>query len=586
MKTTRHYRWRLAAIIMALSVISAACGSSDNNASPTNTSTTTSVQSGEVGDDDDADLQADYGGKIVVGVETETNHFDPKLAELAAPGSMIGIAIYDPLIAIDANGDFSPFLAESIEPNDELTEWTLTLRPDVTFHDGTALNADALKWNWDNLHFGEEMRNRGSLVNAKAQDLVVVDDLTVKYILSGPNAGFPDQLRGYPGLPVSPTAYEADPEGFGNHPVGTGPFEFVSWTRDDRLVVKRNPNYWMSAPNGDQLPYLDEIEFRVIPDDESRTASLASNDIQVIQTLRGPSIKRVLELVDEDGFEASLHIGNQSSITVVNTLAPPLDDVRIRRALAYANNAEAMAKVRDDDGLTPPANGFFSKDSPWYSAEAVADYPGANGPDPDAARELIEEYRNDPARSDGQAPGAPIQIDYICQPDPTLLQGAQLLQSLWSEVGVEVHLTQTDQATMISRVVGSADTEPPFKGDFQTACFRASGGDGDPFTNLQGYFGPVATTAGNFSNLTDPRIDAALTELRENVDFTTRYEAVEEISRVTSELVPYIWNVGTPTLVGYRDDVHGIPDWTFPDGTPGTGTPGSVARFTHTFIAK
>lgn len=586
MHTKRRAWWRLAAAVLALGLVAAACGNNDSDSSPPTDSSTTSIRSGEIGNDDDQASEPEYGGKIVVGVETETNHFDPKLAELAAPGSMIALTFFDPLVAIDAEGNFEPFLAESLEANDDLTEWTLTLREGVQFHDGTPLDAEALKWNWDNLHFAEGARNRGGLVNAGVTGMEIVDDMTVMYTLSGPNAGFPDQLRTYPGLPVSPTAYEADPEGFGNHPVGTGPFEFVSWTRDDRLVVKRNENYWLSDSDGNQLPYLDEIEFRVIPDDESRTASLASDDIQVIQTLRGPSIKRVLAMVDKGGFEASLYIGNESSITVINTLSPPLDDIRIRRALAFANDSEAMAKVRDDDGLTPPANGFFSEDSPWYSAEAVADYPGANGPDPEAAKELVEQYRNDPERSDNKPAGADIEIEYICQPDPTLLQGAQLLQNLWGNVGIDVHLVQLDQATMISRVVGTADTDPPFRGDFQTTCFRASGGEGDPFTNLRGYFGPVETTAGNFSNLTDPRIDEALTKFRETTDFAERYAAIEEVSRVTSELVPYIWNVGTPTLVGYREDVVGIPDWTFPDGTKGNGTPGSIARFTQAYIEK
>ncbi|MFA5565069.1 MAG: ABC transporter substrate-binding protein [Acidimicrobiia bacterium] len=582
----RRLGLRLLAVLMSLAVFGAACGSDNGDKESGSNTPSTAIQPGKTGGDENQDVEASYGGKIVVGVETETDEWDPKSGTFTAPGAMIALSFYDPLIALDPEGRFRPFLAESMEPNEDLSEWTLTLREGVQFHDGTTLDAEALKWNWDNLHFAEGVRNRGTLLNAGTTGMEIVDDLTVKYTLSGPNAAFPEYLRSYVGYPVSPTAYEADPEGFGNHPVGTGPFEFVSWSRDDRLVVKRNENYWQTAVNGDQLPYLDGIEFRVIPDDQSRTAALSADDIQVIQTLRGPSIKKVLGMVEDGGFEASLYAGNQSSNSLLNTLSPPLDDLRIRQALAYVNDRDAIAKVRDDDGLVPLANGFFSEDSPWFSAEAVADYPGASELNPERATELVEEYRADPDRSDGKAPGDPINIVYQCQPDPSLMQTAQLLQNQWQGIGIDLELIQVDQATMVANVVGSADTDPPRKGTFQIACWRSSGGEGDPLLNMLAYFGPSDTTPGNVSNFTDPRIDDALVRLRESSAFSDRYEAMAEISTVVSEQVPHIWNSGTPTLIGYRKDVLGIPDWLFPDGTEGTGTPDGIARYYTAFIAK
>src|SRR5690606_16784767 len=108
------------------------------------------------------------------------------------------------------------------------------------------------------------------------------------------------------------------------------------------------------------------------------------------------------------------------------------------------------------------------------------DYPGVNGRDPERATELVEEYKNDPDRSDGKAPGDPVTIPYQCQPDPSLLQAAQLLQGLYDEIGITLELEQVDQATMVSNVVGGADNSPPFSGNFVTTCFRAGGGDGDP----------------------------------------------------------------------------------------------------------
>ncbi|MFA5565070.1 MAG: ABC transporter substrate-binding protein [Acidimicrobiia bacterium] len=576
---------RLLALMAALAIVAGACGGNDNDDASSGGTSTTKPSGGETSEPEE-EVSPSYGGKIVVGVETETNEWTPGKGSFAAPGTIIALSIYDPLVNLDANGLYKPFLAESLEANDELTEWTVTLREGVQFHDGTPLDAETLKWNFDTLHFAEGARNRGTLVNAGVTGMEIVDDLTVKYVLSEPNAGFPDLIRANIGYPISREAYEADPEGFGNRPVGTGPFEFVSWTRDDRLVVKRNENYWMTAANGDQLPYLDGIEFRVIPDDESRVAALAADDIQMIQSLRGPSIKRVLSMMDSGGFDGALSAGNQSSVTMINTLVPPLDDVRIRRALAYANDQDAMARVRDDDGLVPNAIGAFAEDSPWFSREAMVDYPGIDGANPERAAELVEEYKADPDRSDGKPVGAAVTATYECQPDPSLLQGAQLLQSLWGEIGIDLELIQVDQATMIAHVVGTADTDPPFKGNFMLACYRAGAGESDPLTYFRGAFGPVATTASNPSNLTDPRIDEALEVLATNTDFEVRFEAVSEINRVTSELVPYVWNVGTPTMVGYRDDIKGVTSWLLPDGSPGTGADYGYARFYNIFIQR
>ncbi|QGG93662.1 ABC transporter substrate-binding protein [Actinomarinicola tropica] len=588
MRHSRRQLWRVLAVLAALGLLAAACGDDDGGGEES--SDTTMLQSGEAGGDEeggDEDAPApQYGGKLVVGIEAETNTYDPVEGQFSNPGLTVALSLYDPLVGLDENGEFRPFLAESLEANEDLTEWTVGLRDGVQFHDGTPLDAETLKWNFDTLHYPTDSRNRADLDSFGVTGMEIVDDMTVRYTLSEPNAAFPDLLRGDIGWPVSRQAWESmGQEAFGQAPVGTGPFVFESWTRDDRLIVTRNENYWFTDEEGNQLPYLDEIEFRPIPDDDSRIASLQSDDIQVMQTLRGPSVKAVLEMVDAGTHGANLFVGNTSSVTVINTLNPPLDDLRIRQALAYSNDQEAMAAVRNDDGLVPPANGFFSQDSPWYSADAVADYPGANGQDLEAARALVQEYIDDPERSDGKAPGEPVVIPYECQPDPSLVAGAQLLQSIWGDIGIELELEQVEQAAMITNVVGGADTDPPFRGNFDLACFRAGGGDGDPLTSLQSFFGAVPSTPGNFTNFTDPEVDAALDQLRTSAEFEDRYAAIETISRITAEQVPVVWNVATPTLVGYREDVHGIPTWGFPDGTGGTGTPGATVRWHQTFIA-
>ena len=583
MTRSRGALWRILAILAVFGLLAAACGDDGDGDDGDDQSSETTAPAE---DEEEEEVTPAYGGTIVVGLEAESNNWTPGPAQVANSGLMIIGAIYDPLIALNQEGEFEPFLAEDLQPNDELTEWTLTLREGVMFADDTPLNADAIVWNFTTLHACDTCQTAGALSQASVTGIEKVDDLTVKYTLSEANAAFPDVLRGEAGWPVSPTAYEADPEGFTNKPIGTGPFVMTEWVRDSETVLVRNDNYWQTDADGNQLPYLDGITFRPITDEDSRVASLRSGDVDMMQTLRGNNVKQIQELMETGDFEGSLHVGNTSGSAILNVLEAPLDDLRVRQALALAGDSYQVQEVLGDDGLTEPSTGFFSVDSPWYSEVAAAAYVAADGRDIDAASALIEEYKNDPDRSDGKAPGEDVVVDYNCPGDPSLIQVSQLQQALWGEAGVTVNLNQVEQAAHIQNAVGSQDTTPAYRGNFIINCWRAGGGDGDPLTSLQSFFGPVATTPGNFTNYVNPEIDEQLVILKTNADFAARYAAVEAIGVISGEEVPVLWSSPTPTMVGYRAAIHGVKDWTLPSGSPGTGTPGSVARFSQVFLAE
>jgi peptide/nickel transport system substrate-binding protein len=564
---------RCIALLLSLSLIAASCG--DDDSADDDDSPATTAPAGGDDEPDEApasDDEPQYGGRLVVALEAETNNWLPGTGSFATSGITVAMSIYDPLLVLNEDGEWEPNLAESLEPNEDLTEWTMTLRPGVTFHDGTPFDADALKWNFDTLHNVDSSLTFGSIQAAGLQSVEVLDDLTVVWTLGETNAAFPDLLRGAIGWPTSPTAYESLGEELGETPVGTGPFVFSEWRRDDRFVATRNENYWRTDADGRQLPYLDEVEYRPIPDEDSRTQSLEADTIQVASSLRGSTIKNLIALTETGDFGGNAWVGNTSGASIFNTLIPPVDDVRIRRALAYAGDNEAVAVVLGDDGLVPETTTFFSEDSPWFSEAASAAYPGSAGRDIDAAIALVEEYRADPNRSDGRSPGDPIELTYNCPPDPSLIEVSQLVQQLWGDVGVEVRLETVEQATHIANAVGSADQSPPWSGNYMVNCWRAGAGEGDPLTSFQNFFGPPESTPGNFTNFTHPDIDAALQILKTSADFEERYAAAETINIVANENVPLTWGVGTPTFVAWRGDVRGIATWRTPEGSMGNGT--------------
>jgi peptide/nickel transport system substrate-binding protein len=583
MTSNRRTWWRVLALLAVLGLVAAACG--DDGGSEEGEPSDTTF--GGPTDPEEEDVAPAFGGSIAVGLEGESLSWVPGASQWTSGGLTVASAIYDPLVALTDTGEYAPYLAESVEPNEDVSRWTVRLREGVTFHDGTPFNAEALKWNYDNLLTIPTANTLGALTTAGVTGMEVVDDLTVAYVLDGPNAAFPDILRGPIGMPVSPTAYEADPEAFNNKPVGTGPFMAEEWLRDSYMRTVRNPDYWRTDEAGQQLPYLNAVEFRPITDETSRAVSLESDDIQVMQTQRGTTAKQVLAIVDDPNrdFKAATSVGNLAGSAIFNTLEPPLDDVRVRRALSMASDGELVAQVLGDDGLVPRSTGFFSEDSPWYSEAAAAAYPGTAGRDLDGAIALLEEYTSDPARSDGKAAGEPVELTYSCLPDPSLLQVAQLQQQLWSEAGVVVNLDQVEQGVLISNAIGTADQSPPWAGNYSANCWRSPALTGDPLTDFQGFFGPVETSVTNFTNFTHPDIDAALVTLRNSTDFEERYAAVETIGIINGENVPIAFSSSTPSLVGYRGDIYGIANWTVPSGELGNGIPGSLIRLHEAFIS-
>jgi peptide/nickel transport system substrate-binding protein len=187
--------------------------------------------------------------------------------------------------------------------------------------------------------------------------------------------------------------------------------------------------------------------------------------------------------------------------------------------------------------------------------------------DPDKAKELIDEYVNDPTRSDGKAVGEPVAFRYDCLPEPVLVDLASLYQSFWQEIGVQVELRQVEQATHVSEALA---------GDFDAKCFRA-GLDADPYPTLKNAF--TLPSPLNFTRYTDPAIDADLAKLAASGDLDERKDLVSDISMTINEGYPLSYYGSTLAVLAAQDDVKNIDGWTFPEGAKGNGTPGATTMW-------
>ena len=502
------------------------------------------------------------GGSVRVGTEAESSGWAPWENTWGQSSWTVARTVFDTLLERDEDGVPQPYLAESVEVDDDFTAYTLTLREGVEFHDGTPLDAEAVITNL------EVQREAGSLQSADLapiEELTAEDDLTVRIQLDQPHVSFSDVLTREAGVMVSPASIEdGTAEG---QPVGTGPYVFESWQRDQQLDVVRNDDYWR-----DGLPYLDEISFRPIPDEDARLQSLLSGDVEAMMSLRQSIIAQAREHADD--LNLYEHMANNSGGAGFNVAVPPFDDPRVREAWGYAVDQEELIAVLGGTGISPPARGWFGPDSPWYVEEIDELWPSQ---DLDRAQAAIDDYVEDPDRSDGKEPGEPVTFQFNTPPDPSLLETSAVYQAQVAQIGMEMEIATFDQAQLAAEAIG----EPPdWIGSHQASITRVNE-EYDPDFLVANFAEGVPS---NTSNFYDEEFFGLLIEARQTPDFEERRELYFEAQKILADEIIYTTTGHTATVIATQPDVFGLDDWELPDGTPGVGHPEARGRWHSVWI--
>jgi ABC-type transport system substrate-binding protein len=553
-------RTALAAAVAAVVALLAACGgttsSPDGESSTRATSTPQNVTL-------PAEGPPRTGGTLTYGLEAESDGFDPTKNRLAPSGTIVGLAIYDPLAAFDADLQPQPYLAESMTSSPDFLRWTIKARPGVTFHDGAPLDGAALKTFFDRAR-------ADALVGIAVKNIAAVevdpsDPLAVVVTMVEPWAAFPVTLTGQLGMVTAPSM--ADDPDSGRRPVGTGPFVFSEWVPDNRLVLTRNDAYWRTDANGTRLPYLDGVEFRPIADAQTRTASLEAGTIDLMHTTNPRDIAKFQQQAAEGRVQVVVDPGEKEELFVMlNTKVPPFDDLRVRRALAHATDRRQYNTVVNG-GLREIADGVFSEGSRWKVDAPYPDY------DPSAARALVDEY---------EAEVGPIR--FTLADSGTDSRGIDLLKQQWEAVGMEVDTELIEQSKYI---VNAA------LGDYQAYSWRQFGGVDPDYDYVwwtsENSAEPGQGVALNFARNENPAIDAALKRGRGSDDPEVRRQAYAEVQRLINEDLPYIWLDRAQWALVAQNDVRGITNGPLPDGSPanpigGPGGFGGVTFLTQTWL--
>lgn len=561
---------KLLALLLALVMVAAACGGNDDDGAQAggDTGTDTTASDSEGSEPKESTEEPVYGGEVIVGLEAETTGLRPWEDTCSNPCYNQMSAIYDRLLDTNADGEVTGGVATGIEPNDDLTEFTIEIREGVTFSDGTPVTAQTI------VDMFEIQKNgavaTGVISSAGLETVEAVDEMTVKYTLSAPNAGFPDALTAAPiGFVFQPAAAAADPDAFNENPIGTGPFTLVSWDRDNEMIVERNPDYWMTSPDGDELPYLDRVKFRPIPDEGTRLDSLLAGTIDVMQSLRQSTIRDARDAGgDIDLYEFQ---GSNSGGSIFNTAMAPVDDLRVRKGLTQTIDQEALIDILGGTGISQPATQYFSTDSPWYSEEAAAAYPEF---DQEAGKTLLQEYVDDPDRSDGKSPGDRIELQFNCPPDPSLIQLSQAYKEFWEATGlVTVTLNQFEQAAHIQNALTD---------EFMINCWRV-GSDADPASFLNPAFAPPDQSPVNFTNYDNQELRDLLEQAKATADVEERKQLYSDAMVILAEDVPNIYTGYTAMVLATKPVVQNLDGWHVPSGELGEGVAEAIGRYHEVF---
>ena len=548
--TSRRTKGAIAGLL-AFSLLAAACGGAQEGSEGGNggeggselADAGLNVEAGESGLEDAGDPVR--GGKLIYGLEADTNSgFCLSEGQLAISGMMVVRAVYDTLTVPNAEGGYSPYLAESVEPNDDFTAWTITLREGITFHDGSDLTAEVVKNNIDAYRGVYPGRSSllGAFVLKNIADTRVVDDLTVEVTTTVPWVAFPAFLYGSSRFGIMAQAQLDDPETCSRELIGTGPFVFESWTPNQKLVATANPDYWQIAPDGEPYPYVDSIEFRPITDGQVRNNALESGDINIMHSSNADDIGNKLKDLRDAGKINMLVSEDSAEIAFIqlNHTEPPFDDKGMREAFAMGGDREEINQIIGD-GLPTIADGPFAADSIAYVED-----PGFPEFDLDKAKAAVKAY------VDG---GGKPEFTLTSTTDTTTKKLAGLVQQRAQAAGMTVKIVLRDQAALINDAIGKK---------YQAMLFRNYPG-GDPDGNYVWWYsgttaedGTFAPNLVNFAGFQDDEVDRLLDEGRSEPDPDKRATIYQDLNKRMATEVHGIWSWYTPWAIAEAPNVHGV----------------------------
>ncbi len=438
------------------------------------------------------------GTQLVAAIAAEPDQLDPHKSSAYATFQVLE-NVYDTLVQPNADLEMEPALAESWTTSDDQLTWTFTLRDGVTFTDGAPLTAEDVAYSYNRI-IDEKLSpawRLGSVESVTAQD-----DTTVVVTLTQPAPNLLAQLGGYKGMAIVQKA-NVDSGDIATKPIGTGPFSVESYTAGDSIVLTANPNWWGGAPT------LDSVKFTFVPEPTTALANLTSGEVHWTDNLPP---QQVTSLEGDDQLTLGVVPSNDYWYFAANQAKEPYSDVRVRQALAWGIDREAITEAAKF-GLATVNQTAIPETSTWFY-----DY-APYSRDVDKAKKLLAD-----------AGVSNLTVDLMVTSEyPETVQAAQVMASQLAEIGVTVKIRTEDFATWL-------DDES--KGKFDIFMLGWLGNiDPQDF-----YFAQHHTDGGsNYQKYSNAEVDALLEKGAVETDPAARKQHYDQATKIIVDEASYTY---------------------------------------------
>jgi peptide/nickel transport system substrate-binding protein len=456
-------------------------------------------------------------GSIVIVIGGDPSTLDPQYSD-DGNEHKINDNVYEHLLTRDPDtGAILPELAESWEQTDDTT-WRFNLQENITFHNGEPLNADAVVFSAERIidpdFNSEQISFVASITGGEA-----VDEYTVDIFTDGPDPTLPARMTW---LKIVPPIYTTeDPDLFEQSPVGTGPYKFVEWARGSHVTLEANADYWGGAPT------IGEVTFRPIEEAATRLAALQAGEVDVVTDL-------IPEYLDQVENSVAIH-GLEFPWIRINTNVEPLTDIRVRQALNYAIDKEALAEALYGGYAAVAEGQILTAGHFGYNPDVVA-YPY----DPDKAMELLDE---------AGASGATLEL---IGESGRWLKDKELVEAVATQleaVGLDIDVNIVEWSDWLDLLFAGAEAAP----DLQYSAHDNVLLDAD--RTLSALF----TTDGSQAAYGNPDVDQLVLDGRTETDVDLRQQMYHEAVETIREEAACIFLLNLDNIYGLNPNLEWSP---------------------------
>lgn len=463
------------------------------------------------------DLGDGSSGRLVAAIAGEPDQLDPNKTSAYFSFEVLE-NVFDTLVEPDANLVMRPALAESWNVSPDQLTWTFHLRPGVTFHDGTPLTADDVVYTYRRI-VDEELSNVDKL--SAVTDVHATDPATVVIRLKHPTPNLLTNLGGFKGMAIV-SRHNVESGQIATHPIGTGPFAFESQKSGDSITLKSNPHYW------DGPPKVSGVVFRFIPEKSTALSALQAGEIDWTDSI---PTQRVKQLADDDSIHLAVTPSNDYWYLALNQARKPWDEVRVRQAIAYAIDRDAIVAATSY-GTAAKNQLAIPKGSFWYTEYSRYQY------DIEQAKRLLAEA------SAGSA--APKTMDMLVTNEyPETVTAAQIIADNLAPLGITVNIRTVDFATWL---------DEQNSGHFDMLMMGWLGNiDPDDFYYAQ-HHTDGTSNAQKFSN---PQVDRLLDAGRVEINQDARADIYRKAATIIADECSYIYLYNPSVIQAWNTAMSG-----------------------------